>query len=347
MFNVTILWGTSGFWEWLAEFWLKKFKNNIEVTITGVQEQKAQEVAHRLDCKYSLDNKDAVKDADIVIFAVPIAYTQSVIQEIGPHIKSWAIIADVTSIKWFPADAMYESVSDDILVIPTHPMFGPYITSLASQIIVLTPQEKDKKDLRYQFLKNFLESQGAKVIETSTKEHDTMMAVVQWLTHFNMFVLWETLQRLNINIQKSMDFVSPIYKLMISSVARYMNQNPKLYGDIQMYNPEVLEVHKAFMETTNTFNVFVKEKDEESFIQTIESTQKYFWEDALHGQQYTDKVIHLITKQSEKAEKNIWKEVTLINIYNEQEVHWILQSFNNNTLHINNQFYPIDVWEII
>jgi prephenate dehydrogenase len=63
---------------------------------------------------------------------------------------------------------------------------------------------------------------------------------------------------------------------MISSVARYMNQNPKLYSDIQMYNKEILKVHSTFIEVSNEFNKFVETKDEENFIKTIKSTQEYF-----------------------------------------------------------------------
>jgi len=43
-----------------------------------------------------------------------------------------------------------------------------------------------------------------------------------------------------------------------------------------MFNEEVLEVHKVFMEATDDFNKFVKEKDENSFIKTILNTQEYF-----------------------------------------------------------------------
>jgi hypothetical protein len=43
-----------------------------------------------------------------------------------------------------------------------------------------------------------------------------------------------------------------------------------------MYNDEVLNVHKIFMQTTNDFNKFVENKDEEKFINTILETNKYF-----------------------------------------------------------------------
>jgi hypothetical protein len=36
-----------------------------------------------------------------------------------------------------------------------------------------------------------------------------------------------------------------------------------------MYNDEVLNVHKIFMKTTNDFNKFIEEKDEDKFIKTI------------------------------------------------------------------------------
>jgi prephenate dehydrogenase len=74
---------------------------------------------------------------------------------------------------------MKKSISSDVLIIPTHPMFGPYIDNIASQVFVLTPDDKTKKDLRYQWLKNYLISKGAKVIETTPSYHDKIMSIVQ------------------------------------------------------------------------------------------------------------------------------------------------------------------------
>jgi hypothetical protein len=39
-----------------------------------------------------------------------------------------------------------------------------------------------------------------------------------------------------------------------------------------MYNDEVLKVHKIFMETSSDFNNFVKNKDEDSFIDMVKKT---------------------------------------------------------------------------
>lgn len=346
MIKITIIWWSDWFWKWLANFIKQNFKNKVEITITWRNLEKLEKISKEIDCLYSIDNIKSVENADIIIFSVPIWITVETIKNVTPHIKNSSMILDVTSIKKSTSIAMEKYAQKWTLIIPTHPMFGPYVSTIAWQIFVLTPKEEDKKDSRYLFFKNFLEKNDAKVIETTPIEHDKMMAVVQWLTHFDMFVLWETIKRLWLDIEKSMNFVSPIYKIMISSVARYLNQNPKLYSDIQIYNTEVLQVHKVFMETTNDFNNFIKNKDEENFIKTVQNTAKYFWKNSKEWQEYTDKIIYMIWNQIEKAHKNIWKEIEIKNIYDKSKIEWILEKIENNFLYINNKKYNLNIWEI-
>jgi len=83
-------------------------------------------------------------------------------------------------------------------------------------------------------------------------------------------------KKLNVDIKKSLNFVSPIYKILISSVARYIYQDPKLYSDIQIFNEEILEVHDAFTKSAIDFNKFVKEKNSDDFISTANDIKDYF-----------------------------------------------------------------------
>ena len=346
--NITIIWWTNWFWKWLAKFILNNFWENINLIITWREKDRWEELAKELNCTFEWDNIKAVKNADITIFSTPISVIENVIKEVAPYLKNWSIASDVCSIKKFPSNALKKHSPSSVLVIPTHPMFWPSTWSIAGQIFVLTPlKEIDKLDNRYIFLKNFLENSWSKVIESNPTEHDKMMAVVQWLTHFDMFVLGETIKRLWIDVEKSLDFVSPIYKIMLSSVGRYIYQHPKLHWDIQMYNDEVLNVHKVFMETTNNFNKFVIDKNEDEFIKTILWTHDYFWKTAKKWQIYTDKLIYLISKQVEIIEENIWKELELTNIYSKIMKKWIVSKYNNEILYFTNwEKYNIDEWEI-
>ncbi len=347
--KITIIWASDGFGLWLAKFILKNFKEKVELTITWRNEEKLKKVAKELNCLFSVDNIASVKDSDITVFAVPIAFMNEIIEKVAPFLKKDSIVLDVCSIKKWPAKALKKYSPEDVFILPTHPMFGPFISTIAGQIFVLTPLNKnDKNDERYIFLKNFLENSWAKVVEETPEEHDKMMAVVQGLTHFNMFVLADTMKNLEFDIKKSFSFVSPIYKIMISSVGRYVGQNPKLYGDIQMYNSEVLNVHKEFMKSTKKFNEFVEQKDENSFIKNIESSAKYFWENANLGQKYTDKIIFMIGKQTEILEKNIWKKICLENIYSREKKNWILEKFEDRKIFLDSwEILEFEQWEVI
>jgi len=358
IYKITIVWGTDGFWKWLAEFILQEFQGQVAMMITWRNREKWEKLVASLSSKgegiqgwgvyFTDDNIKAVQDADIVIYSVPISYTQKVIEETLPYCKPWAVVADVTSIKKFPSRAL--SARDDLIVIPTHPMFWPYISSIAGQVIVLTPEERVKSSSEYLFLKSYLQNNKAKFIEETPEYHDKMMAVVQWLTHFNMFVVGETMKRLGFKISSSMDFISPIYKLMMSSVGRYLGQNPGLYADIQMYNEEVLEVHEKFLDTANNFHKSVQEKDAWKFCSDIISAREFFeTEHCREGQEYTDKVIYLIWKQIEILRSKLWKRVVLCDIYTREEVSGELLDFNEKEISLQwkKEKYLLNTWEVL
>jgi len=332
--KISVIWWTSWFGLWTANY-IKKHFPQTEITITWRNKEKGEKIAKENNLIFTNDNKKAVEQADVVIFSVPISFMEETIKQFAPYAKENAVMIDVCSIKWFPAKTMQKYAPKWTLIIPMHPMFGPYIEEIAGQIFVLTPlDEETKKDKRYIFLKDFLDKKWANIIETSPSHHDKMMAVVQWLTHINMFSIWETIKRLGISVEESLDFVSPIYKLMISSVARYVWHDPKLYWDIQMYNPEVLKVHDKFMEVMQDFNQTVQEKNEDDFISIIEWTKQYFWEkNTQFWQNYTDKIIYLMTEQIKKIHENIGKNIKLKNIHNWNIISGIVKRIENHTVY--------------
>ena len=348
MKNITIIGWTDWFWKWLADFLIKNFWEEISLIITWRNIKKWERVADELWCDFSDNNLESVKNADLVIFAVPIAFMEKTIEEIAPNIEKWAVAADICSIKIWPSLALKKYSPEWVLVIPTHPMFWPFVSTIAWQIFVLTPEEGVKNDFRYKFLKNFLEKSWAKVVEESSENHDKIMAIVQWLTHFNMFAIWETIKEMWVDIEKSMDFVSPIYKIMISSVSRYVGQNPKLYWDIQMFNTKILSVHEKFISATKKLNKIVKNWNEKKFIENILDTQKYFWKNTDRWQKYTDKIIYLIWKQIEKLEENKWKKIFLKNIYTQKKLSWVLKNFSDHEIFFEDwKVVCLDEWEVL
>jgi len=343
--KVAIIWWTSGFGKWLASYIKNNFEN-VDIIVTGRNKEKWEKVSKEIGVVFMNDNIEAVKDADITIFSVPISKMEETIKKVVPHVKNWSVVSDVCSIKTFPYETMKKYAPENVLIIPTHPMFWPYVTTIADQIFVLTPDEETKQDERYIFLKKFLQKKWAKVIETTSSKHDKIMAIVQWLTHISMFMIWETISRLDVDVKETFDFVSPIYKLLIASVLRYVWHDPKLYWDIQMYNPEVLKVHEVLMDVMTDFNKAVLEKNEDRFIQIINHSKEKIGKYSQFWQKYTDKIIYFMSKQREKLQNNIGKKIVLENIYTQNKIEWILKWIDNDKIILEN-WDELDMYEYI
>ena len=77
---------------------------------------------------------EVLPEADLVIVAVPIDRTESVIRQVGPYLTSNTVLADITSIKRQPFQVMLEAHHGP--VVGLHPMFGPTSDSVSNQVLV-------------------------------------------------------------------------------------------------------------------------------------------------------------------------------------------------------------------
>lgn len=305
---ISIIGGTDGLGKWFARYLKNK---GYDVVVTGRDTIKGKSVEKELGVKYTNDNIEASKRGDIVIVAVPINITERVIKEIAPHVRENCVLMDITSIKEIPSRVMEEYVKDGVCVIPTHPMFGPSTPSLKRQVVILTPSEKHIKNLWFNKIKSFLEKEGAKVIIISPEKHDKIMGVVQGLTHYAYISLGATLKDLNIDIKESRKYASPIYELMINIIARIIGQNPYLYADIQMHNPQIKHIHETFIEECLKIKDIVDKKDREEFVKLMKEAAKHFGNETVRGMSYSDKAVNAITEELEKIKKSIGKEIGL------------------------------------
>jgi len=327
-FKVAIIGGYGG----MGQIFTRLFKEEgLEVVITGPTQAKGEKAAEEIGVEYILDNAMAVKDADIVVVTVPIDKTIAIIKEIGPHIKSGALFMDLTSVKEEPCKAMAEFSNKNVEVIGTHPIFGPRVPDISGQVIVITPV-RGKKWISW--LKNLLEKHKARVFESTPEEHDKTMAVVQGLTHFAYISIGKTLDKLDFDIKKSKNFSSPIYELMLDMIGRIIGQDPKLYAEIQMENPNVKDIRDIFLETANELNKIVKERNEKEFIKIMAESAKHFG-DVERAMGRSDKAIASLVSELEKLNSLIGKEVCLQHIYSGQRHLGIIESVTPEEVTLN------------
>ncbi|MFH0863116.1 MAG: prephenate dehydrogenase [Candidatus Altiarchaeota archaeon] len=281
------------------------------VVIAGPTESKGRAAALELGAQYVKDNVKAVKGADVVVITVPIAATKDTILQVAPHVKPGGLLMDLTSVKEWPCELMAKHAGRDVEVCGTHPVFGPRVGSVEGQIFVLTPVRGTK---RVQWLRDILVRHDARVIESSPKEHDEVMAVVQGLTHFTYISVGKTLLDIGFDVRQSRQFSSPIYDLMLDMVGRIIGQDPYLYAEIQMQNPKVLDAHAAYLKAASEISAMVREKRESEFVTMMAQAAKHFG-DTERSMGRSDKAIGSLVAELKALKGSVGREICLRHMY--------------------------------
>jgi prephenate dehydrogenase len=306
--KIAVIGGTRGLGKWIASFLSRK---GFNVVITGRNITTGESVSKKLGVDYTRDNIKAASTADVVIIAIPIDITPKIIKEIGPVMKEGSLLLDVTSVKMEPSKVMHDYAAPGVEVLPTHPMFGPRIRSLDGQVVVLTPV---KTGIWYERVSKFLESENTRTIVTTPEIHDRMMSIVQGLTHFAYISIASTIEKLDIDVKESRKFASPIYNLMLDTIARITAQNPYLVYSIQTKNSFIHEAHETFLETFVELKHMISKEDEAGFVQIMSSAAKHL-DDVESALGRSDKAISALTEEISLLKNLVGQEVGLRHIY--------------------------------
>ncbi|MBV6627258.1 MAG: bifunctional chorismate mutase/prephenate dehydrogenase [Rivularia sp. (in: Bacteria)] len=210
-------------------------------------------------------------NADLVLVSVPIEKTVEVIKRAAPYLKPTTAIADITSVKAEPVQAMLEHHKGAVMGL--HPMFGPKVESFAQQIVVVC---RGRNDAQFTWLLDFFAAKGSNLVESTAKEHDKMMVIIQAIRHFARFSLGVFLAEENIDIQRSLLMASPTYRQEIDILQRLFAQSSHLCADIMLATEERCEMIVSLAETYSRLAQLVANKDREALIKEFESTQGFF-----------------------------------------------------------------------
>lgn len=225
----------------------------------------------------SLDKDDwqraeAIFDgAGLVIVTVPISITCELIASKLGQLHESCILADLTSIKTKPLDAMLTAHKGP--VVGLHPMFGPDVGSLAKQVVVVCHGRGLES---YQWLMEQIKIWGARLVEADAQKHDKAMQLVQAMRHFSSFVYGLNLYREAADIDNLLQFSSPIYRLELAMVGRLFAQSPELYADIIYAQRESLTAIGDYLDNYSQALELLKSGNRQGFIDQFEEVANWF-----------------------------------------------------------------------
>ncbi|MDP5149992.1 bifunctional chorismate mutase/prephenate dehydrogenase [Rheinheimera baltica] len=209
-------------------------------------------------------------NAVLVLMAVPITLTVQLINKL-PVLGANCVLADLTSIKAEPLQAM--QVKHHGPVLGLHPMFGPDITNLVKQVVVVCHGNQVEG---YQWLLQQLTVWGAELTEKTAAEHDRAMQLIQAMRHFSSLVYGVHLADENADLNELLQLSSPIYRLELAMVGRLFAQNAELYADIMLSSCDVATLLERYQQRFSVLLELLKHQDKAGLMAQFGKGQQFF-----------------------------------------------------------------------
>ena len=228
------------------------------------------------------DPAEAVRDADMVLFATPVRAMGEALAAAAPGLKAGATITDVGSVKAAVAEALAAAAPEGVFVIPGHPVAGTeqsgpdagFASLFENRWNILTPQKRT--DAPYQDaverLTEFWMTLGARVELMDDKHHDLVLAITSHLPHLIAFNIVGTAAHLEEVTQgEVMKFSAGGFR----DFTRIAASDPIMWRDVFLTNKDaVLEVLGQFTEDLQALSRAIRwgegEKLQDLFTRTRE-----------------------------------------------------------------------------
>ena len=245
-------------------------KGGIGSLYARVAEQTGHHV-YRIDKHNWHELEDIAGDLDLAIVAVPINVTVDVIRRLATKLNSDTILADFTSNKSAPIQAM-KKVHDGP-IIGLHPMHGPGVENLSKQLMVVCPVQQEKK---CRWIVDQAKLWGMRIVEADPEKHDHVMHMVQGLRHFVALLHGSFMKTYDLKPQDILEYSSPIYRAELMMTGRIFAQSAELYADIVFANEERRELLLTFIDHNQKLAKMVQDDDKEGFIKEFEAVTDFF-----------------------------------------------------------------------
>lgn len=169
----------------------ESLKDNVTVTAFDCQKTTIEYARQCTPIDFVTDDYiAAVKDADLVILAVPVLQMIPLAQTIMPHLKEDAVLTDVGSTKSAICREMEPILREDVSFVAGHPMAGIELSGIAAakvdlfdnKFYIISP-ETAKNDASVQLVEAMVRAIGARPTTLDLMHHDSCVAVISHVPH--------------------------------------------------------------------------------------------------------------------------------------------------------------------
>ncbi|MGY8999576.1 MAG: prephenate/arogenate dehydrogenase family protein [Rhodospirillales bacterium] len=201
----------------------------------------------------TLDQVDAVKEADLVIICSPIGAYRPIIETIAPSLKPGAIVSDVGSVKQAVIRDLAPHIPKGVHLVPAHPVAGTehsgpeagFAELFENRWCIITPPP-DTNETAIEQVSQFWQALGANIEIMEPTHHDLVMAMTSHLPHLIAYTIVGTAT----DLEKSL--TNEVIKFSAGGFrdfTRIAASDPTMWRDVFLNNKDaVLEMLQRFSE---------------------------------------------------------------------------------------------------
>ncbi len=240
--------------------------------------------------EFSLLARDAVRDADLIVLATPLATNAVLFREIAKTIKADAIVTDVGSAKACVVDAARSGLGEHFRhFVPGHPIAGKEQSGVGAasaglfedHIVILTPLAETSIHA-VSLVTKLWEACGAEVMTLTVEHHDAVLAATSHLPHMLAYALVDCLAKMQ-EREEIFQFAAGGF----IDFTRIASSNPQMWHDICFSNREsLLTVLEQFDAHIQEIRQAIESRDSEKILQ-IFSRAKQARDKLIAGRQTT------------------------------------------------------------
>ena len=235
-------------------YWAMK-RAGMTAHVSGyARSSETRETARRIGlCDTVCDSaEEAVKDADLIVLAVPVGAMGRVAEAIAPHLKPGATVTDVGSVKKAVIDEVGPHIPEGVNFVPAHPMAGTehsgpesgFASLYDNRWCLIVPQDASEEATAA--LETYWQALGANTQRMEPAHHDLVCAVVSHVPHliaYTMVGVADDLRR--VSDQEVIKFSAAGFR----DFTRIAASDPTMWRDVFLTNKEAsLEILGRFTE---------------------------------------------------------------------------------------------------
>jgi prephenate dehydrogenase len=196
-----------------------------------------------IDNSSAVSPADAVRDADLVLIAAPVAQTGAILRSIAPHLQPRTVVTDAGSTKSDVVQAARDALGERIgQFVPGHPIAGGEQNgpeaALADLYIgkkaVLTALPENTEE-QLALVARAWQLCGARIHRLTPQQHDGVFGAVSHLPHLLAYALVDQLAR-----RSDADLLFQYAASGFRDFTRIAGSSPEMWRDIALANQAAL-----------------------------------------------------------------------------------------------------------